>query len=161
MTCTKITLLLLGVLAFAPLGCQEKPPFVPVEGTVTKEGKPLAGVIVDFYPDDGTPGPRSTSEPTDEAGHYRLRSTRNGDDGAAVGTHRVCIHDTRRGFRMVLSRLPKEVESSEEVRKKVKEFNKKTAPASLRVPPRYGRANETPLRVEVHPAPQVIDLKVK
>src|SRR5689334_10953060 len=93
MTRTKATNLLLGILIIAPLACQDKLPFAPVEGTVTKKGRPLAGVIVDFYPDPGTLGPRSTSAPTDEAGHYRLHSTRNDDEGAAVGTHRVCIHD--------------------------------------------------------------------
>jgi hypothetical protein len=75
MTRTTITLMLLGVLAVASIGCQSKPPFAPVEGTITKAGKPLAGVIVDFYPALGTHGPRSTSTPTDETGHYRTTAT--------------------------------------------------------------------------------------
>jgi hypothetical protein len=62
---------------------------------------------------------------------------------------------------MVLSRLPKEVASSEEVQKKVKEFNKKAASAPPQVPPSYGFPNETPLRAEVRPGEQVIDLEVK
>ena len=47
--------------------------------------------------------------------------------------------------------------NSEEVQKKVKEFNKKAASASRWVPPRYGRTNETPLRAEVYPGPQTLD----
>jgi hypothetical protein len=41
----------------------------------------------------GTQGPR-TQAVTDDSGHYRLR-TDNGDAGAVVGKHRVCILDLR------------------------------------------------------------------
>jgi hypothetical protein len=44
--------------------------------------------------------------------------------------------------------------------KRLKDWSKPATDAS-RVPPRYGRFNETPLRVEVQPGPQVIDLEVK
>lgn len=164
----KITGLLLGVLAVASAGCQGKPPFVPVEGTVTKGGKPLAGVIVDFYPDPGDHGPRSASEPTDEAGHYRLRSTWGNDDGAVVGSHRVCIFDSRyEATRTLLDRLPKKARSAKEFREKLKRIQGEEGPLEIelsagpRVPPAYGRPTETPLRVEVQPGAQIIDLEVK
>jgi len=144
--------LLLAILATA-LGCQRQPSFhfAPVEGTVTKSGKPLAGVIVVFWgdADAGTTGPCS-SGPTDAAGHYRLH-TEQGDDGAVVGRHRVCIVDSAillgrmRGRNSDRNRPPKELAAS----------------ASAKVPPRYGRINETPLWVEVRPGEQVIDLDVK
>jgi hypothetical protein len=160
MTRTKITLLLLGVLAVASAGCQTKPPFASVEGTVTQGGKPLAGVIVDFYPDPGSRGPRSTSTPTDETGHYRLHSSGGCDDGAVVGPHRVCITEIPKLGRNSLGRLPKEVMNTKEIREKVEQLKVEVS-ASPRVPPSYGRPNETSLRVEVQPGPQVIDLDVK
>jgi hypothetical protein len=153
---TKIAGLLLGVLTVASVSCQGKPPFAPVEGTVTKGGKPLAGVIVDFYPDPGARGPRSTSIATDEAGHYRLRSSWGSDDGAVVGPHRVCILDIHKGGR---GRLSKEATDAKEIQEKVKQL--KSESFSPRVHPRYGSPNETPLRVEVQSGAQVIDFDIK
>jgi hypothetical protein len=164
MTCTKVAVSLLSVLALASASCQRSPQFAPVEGTITKAGQPLAGVIVEFHPDPDTPGPRSISAPTDEAGHYRLYGTRDGEDGAVLGTHRVCIVDTHnRAHRVslkLLGRLSKEVANAEEVQKRARQL-KQSVPASSRVPPSYSRPNETPLRVEVQSGEQVIDLEVK
>src|SRR5262249_41385592 len=117
MTRSKLTGLLLGVLAVALAGCQSKPQFAPVEGTITKEGKPLAGVLVNFYPHPRNRRPPSPSTPTDEAGHYRLRSSWGGDDGAVVGPHRVCILDIRNGRRGLFGRLPKNLANVKEVQK--------------------------------------------
>jgi hypothetical protein len=157
---TKIAGLLLGVLTVASASCQTKPAFAPVEGTVTKEGKPLAGVIVDFYPDPGTRGPRSTSTLTDEAGHYRLRSSWGGDDGAVVGPHRVCILNGGNEGRNSPGRLSKETMNTKEIQEKVKQLKSEES-SSPRVHLRYGSPNETPLQVEVQPGAQVIDLEVK
>jgi hypothetical protein len=106
-----------------------------VEGTVTKDGRPLADIEVIFLTDieAGTQGPRASGL-TDEAGHYRL-CTDAGDEGAAIGQYRVCLLDP---------------------------LAKPETPAKeWRVPPRYGSFNETPLRVEVHPDPQIIDFDIK
>src|SRR5262249_55314132 len=140
--------------------CQGKPPFAPVEGTVTKGGKPLAGVIVDFYPDPGDRGPRSTSAPTDEAGHYRLHSSWGGDDGAVVGPHRVCIVENRNEGSGLFGRQSKAAKLPKEAQEKLARL-KKEASESRRVPRGYGRPTDTPLRVEVQPGEQVIDLEVK
>jgi hypothetical protein len=140
-------------------GCQRGPTWnlAPVEGTVLKDGRPLRGMEVVFLPDADMQGPRSSGI-TDEAGHFRLR-TDHGDDGAAVGSHRVCIYDTSR-VPLPLGRLSKKAANAKEVPKEGMPLQK-AASASARVPPRYGRPNETPLRVEVQPGPQVIDLEVK
>jgi hypothetical protein len=140
-------------------GCQRGPTWnlAPVEGTITKDGRPLHGIEVVFLPDADTVGPRSSGI-TGEAGHYRLR-TDGGEDGAAVGSHRVCIHDTHRGP-LSLGRLPKKAANAKEVPKEGMPLQK-AASVSARVPPSYGRPHETPLRVEVHPGQQVIDLEVK
>ncbi len=168
MTQRTIRLLLLGALAIALAGCQAKPEFVPVEGTVTQGGKPLAGVTVEFHPEAGTVGPRSISSPTDEAGHYLLRSVR-GEDGAVVGTHRVCIFDNRGAPRTIFGRVQKPKGMSKGFQEKEAELKKKSeikgllepAGSSSRIPKCYNRPNETPLRVEVRPGEPVINLKVE
>src|SRR5262245_20110563 len=89
--------LVCGVLALttAAGGCQQRPTLdlAPVEGTVSKGGRPLANIEVVFLADADTEtqGPRASGI-TDKAGHYRLRS-HNGDDGVVVGKHRVLVVD--------------------------------------------------------------------
>jgi hypothetical protein len=158
---------LCGLLALAAAagGCQRQPTWnlAPVEGTVTKGGRPLANVQVTFWPDSeaGTQGPRSSAK-TDEAGHYRLRSD-NGDDGAAIGTHRVCLLDISvLPSRLTRARGRLRTEEDKELSEKMKEFLKEKEPASVspRVPPRYTRPDKTPLRAEVRPGPQTLDFNV-
>jgi hypothetical protein len=155
-----------GLLALVVTGggCQRGPTWnlAPVEGTITKDGRPLAGLEVIFLADVefGTQGPK-TSGLTDTAGHYELR-TDAGDRGAAIGRHRVCLYvpekrdplpeksDRLRGRnRTRQAKLPKDKAAK--------------APMSdgVQLPPAYGRFAETPLRVEVEPGSQVIDLDVK
>jgi hypothetical protein len=123
---------LLTLMAAAE-GCQRRQTWTlaPVEGTVTKDGHPLAGILVVFWVDveAGMRGPRASGV-TDEAGHYRLR-TDVGDGGAAIGHYRVCIIDPQ--------------------------AKPETPVEKRRVPPRYGSFTETPLRVEVHPGPQTLN----
>jgi len=151
--------LLCGLLVLAAIagGCQRGPAWdlTAVEGTVTKDGRPLRGVQVVFLPDTDAVGPRSTGL-TDEAGHYRLR-TGNGDDGAVVGKHRILIFDLEAAKGR---RRPAHGPQLPEFAKRLEEQGK-TAGDAPRVPPRYGRFNETPLRVDVQPGAQVIDLEVK
>jgi len=155
-------------LAAASGGCHRGPTWnlAPVEGTVTKGGRPLRGIEVVFLPDAdaGTQGPRASSF-TDEAGHYRLRND-NGDDGTMVGKHRVLILDLETAMKPALNRFrgPQRKEAtqrlSSEIAKRLEERLKPAADAA-QVPPRYGSFNDTPLRFEVQPGPQVIDLEVK
>jgi hypothetical protein len=151
----RILFIHLCLISFAvTVGCQRQPPleFAAVEGTVTKGGKPLSGVVVVFWADpaDGTVGPASSGA-TDAAGHYELH-TDQGDDGAVVGRYRVCIIDSKILLSRMLSgtadrdRLPKELPAA-------------TGPVV--VPPAYADQKETPLRAEVRPGPQVINLEVK
>jgi hypothetical protein len=137
----------------AAAGCQGEPSlrFAPVEGTVTRGGKPLAGVIVVFWADSdaGTPGPCS-SGPTDAAGHYELH-TEQGEPGAVVGRHWVCIVQGR----AVLGRMARGKADRSRLREGL------AAPAAAAVPPRYADRKQTPLRAEVRPGVQVIDLEVK
>jgi len=69
---------------------------VPVSGTITKEGKPAAGVHVAFSPSaegkkGGEAGPGSTAV-TDAAGKFTLQTTEaKPRKGAVAGKHRVTL----------------------------------------------------------------------
>ena|SRR5579883_2884280 len=143
-------------LAAALSGCQREPEFVfaPVTGTVTKNGAPLPGVRVIFYPDADadTRGPRSLAV-TDAAGHYQLR-TDTGVDGAAVGNHRVCLLEPHDLTRVVQQRFAKQPGAA-------KDLADKLTPADApRLPPAYGSVGQTPLRAEVRAGSQSIDFTV-
>jgi hypothetical protein len=64
---------------------------VPVQGTVTVDGKPLPGGTVVFHPDPGLDGAsRQEARGTIQSdGSYSLSS--NGRPGAAPGRYKVCI----------------------------------------------------------------------
>lgn len=85
-TCASIVCLFL-------VGCgHDGPSVVPVSGTVTLDGKPLADVSLSFVPRSPsesslTAGPGSLGK-TDAEGRFRL-STVDGRDGAVVGNHIV------------------------------------------------------------------------
>jgi hypothetical protein len=77
------------IAAAAAGGCGrgDQPPLGRVSGTVTLDGRPLAGVEVSFAPDTGRP----SIAVTNASGVYELTyvgTTR----GAKVGTHRVSIN---------------------------------------------------------------------
>ena len=75
-------------------GCSSSPySLVPVSGTVTLDGQPLAGGVINFQPvGEGTVtvGPGSTAR-IDAAGRFSL-STIRGQPGAVVAKHRVKIY---------------------------------------------------------------------
>lgn len=84
----------ISVLTLA-CGCAEQKNYslAPVSGTVTFDGKPLAGGIVNFQPQAAKSpivGPGSVGY-CDEQGHYTLSTIRK-EPGAVVGTHRVRIY---------------------------------------------------------------------
>lgn len=83
------TVVMLGGLVFSSgCGSQDGPTLGSVYGKVTLEGEPLAGVIVNFSPENGG---RASFGVTDDDGNYQLRfSSRR--KGALPGQHRVRIH---------------------------------------------------------------------
>ncbi len=90
----------LGLLALAGIvGCEEGVDLVPITGTVTQEGQPLAGASVSFMPEPGnqenTPGHAQTGSD----GRYQL--SWDDQDGVARGKYKVLVtpaavilHDT-------------------------------------------------------------------
>ena len=80
-----VSLLILFVPFFC--GCSDSPATALVEGTVSFDGKPLAGTTVMFQPVDGS---RLSAGETDASGKYTLRFTPT-KMGAVPGEHKVVI----------------------------------------------------------------------
>ena len=142
---------LLAALTAAGCGRGQKWDLTSVTGTVTRGGKPLPGVEVQFLPEAGAGvrGPRTTGI-TDARGRYRL-STDVGEDGAVVGKHRVCLFDRTVLFppgSTIRDQLPPDVAA-------------RLPPAGpaqeARFPESYGRPGETPLRAGVKPGDNTFD----
>jgi hypothetical protein len=159
--------ILCGLLALAAAagGCQcgQTWNLVPVEGTVTKNGRPLANIEVVFLADSdaGTHGPRASGT-TDESGHYRLR-TDSGEDGAVMGKHRVILLDLVAARKQLLRSFRREqlkevAEASPENAKRLEEL--KNSAEELRVPPKYESFSKTPLRAEVRSEPLVFEIVI-
>jgi hypothetical protein len=130
----------LGLLAAGGCG---GPACGPVEGTLRMNGKPLGNVLVEFLPEAN--GPRSTGV-TDPAGNYRL-TTLDGRPGAVVGRHRVVLSDL--GVYEDKAPAPGE--------KKKRDI---ALVRPSRLPHQYSEVASTPLKKEVHAAPNTIDLDV-
>jgi hypothetical protein len=77
------------ILLAAVAGCGDSgPTIVPVTGTVTYKGHPVANAYIFFMPADGNGRP--SQGPTDAEGHFKLSYT-NEKDGVLVGKHKVWI----------------------------------------------------------------------
>lgn len=63
---------------------------VPVEGTVTQNGKPLERIMVEFWPE--SEGTRSIAT-TDDQGHFVLKTDDGKKEGASVGSHKIVLKD--------------------------------------------------------------------
>ncbi|MBL8849304.1 MAG: hypothetical protein JNG89_06450 [Planctomycetaceae bacterium] len=84
-TARTITLSLVG-LALAGQGCGrgDLPELASVSGTVTLDGKPLAGAIIAAYPDVGRPAVANI----DEQGYYELQY-KQGVEGTKLGRNKI------------------------------------------------------------------------
>ncbi len=90
MTCPwrLVLVFLLAAMTLSSIGCgrSDLPELGRVQGTVTLDGNPLAGVIVTFLPDSGRPAVANT----DSEGRYDLMYT-NDVKGATVGPNTVRV----------------------------------------------------------------------
>jgi hypothetical protein len=80
------------------VGCSESLPVAPVSGTITFEGRPLAGAGITTQPiarDSPNPGAGSFGV-TDEEGRYELELVKPARKGAIIGEHRVMIEKPAR-----------------------------------------------------------------
>jgi hypothetical protein len=131
------------LVAVFAAGCGNRVPLGRVEGTVRLDGRPLEDVAVTFLPDaaEGTAGPHSAGK-TDAGGRYQLRCE-DGREGAAVGSHRVIVED------LAPYRLPRDDDAPPTARA-----------IKPRVPAAYADPSKTPIRREVKPGEQAIDLEL-
>lgn len=140
-----------AAITFAALmlmcGCsRQEYTLAPVEGVVTKNGKPAAKVRVVFFADGDTIGPQAIGR-TDAEGRYRL-GLYDGRVGAPVGQHRVCLIDSS-GDAGATNEIEEEQKPDKKQMKKP------------RIPPEYAGPATTPLRAEVKPAEnQSIDFQI-
>jgi len=133
-------ILIATMLSVAVVGCGESVKIGIVTGVVSKDGKPLDGVMVSFMPNPlkGTDGKMSRAV-TDEQGRYRLSYTGEGiKEGAVVGWHLVTLED----FISENYRGP-------------------GRPPASRIPALYIDPSASPLSFEVQEGEQEIDLDVK
>lgn len=113
---------------------------VPVTGTVTQKGTPLAGASVMFSPAGQSSG-RAAAAKTDDSGRFKLTSLQAGD-GAMPGDYNVAITKTE------LVGKQYSVEEANEYYNK----NQKQPPAPQRkelVAPKYGQASTSGLKASV------------
>jgi hypothetical protein len=83
----------LAVLLAGIAGCNKGPaPLSEVSGTVTMDGKPLAGCLVRFIPvaDKSDNQQVTSSGVADASGNYTLEAA-DGRKGAVVGKHKVVV----------------------------------------------------------------------
>ena len=123
-------------------GCGESPPeFGQVTGVVRVKGRPQSRLMVRFLPEpvDGKELAANASGTTDDQGKYELRYYYKGEEGlgAPVGWNRVLLEDTRLSALAQGQRAPPQI-----------------------IPPEYNSPGTTPLRKEVKPGPQTIDLEL-
>jgi hypothetical protein len=122
----------LGVVVSA--GCGAPPgtaPTVPVSGTATYKGQPLAGVVVTFNPQSGRPGFGTT----DPQGKFAVSTFRT-KDGAVPGDHKVTITEPP-------SNEPRPMPGSPEAKAA------KAAKVASRFPAKYSSLKDTPLKTTV------------
>jgi dihydroxyacid dehydratase/phosphogluconate dehydratase len=133
--------------ALGVAGCSSRVKLAPVKGTVKQNGKPLDLILVEFIPDSAT-GLRSTAT-TDGNGAFTLHC----DDqrpGAVIGVHRVVLHDVGIYGGQVWNRK----KTMEAEAKGINPFK------PSRLPSQYTVVSQTPLKKEVKPEAQTIDLEV-
>ena len=143
---------LLAACVVGSTGCGSD-KLVAVAGRVTRNDKPVPGVVVSFVPQAVTASGPSTGT-TDDDGRYSLTVVKTGQRGAVVGTHKVWVS------------LPREEPPPAGGERKNEREKKKKTPAP-NLPPadlaatlkRYGNLERTPLSVEVTGG-QPVDLKL-
>jgi hypothetical protein len=71
------------------------PGLVPVEGTITLDGKPLGGATIGMELVGGAKGFRLFSGETDANGRYVIKPFERSSTGALVGEYRVMIRSVK------------------------------------------------------------------
>lgn len=114
---SRVVLAVCGLLAVVCAGCGGSgPKLFPVSGTVTYDGKPLAGASILFIPQGGRPSIGTT----DASGKYTISTI--GKPGAPAGLYGVTISKTSGGMDLAKMEMPpSDANPSEEEIKKMQE----------------------------------------
>lgn len=142
-------------MALTPLaGCGHAVPAATVEGTLQCQGQPLDHCLVTFLPAAGSDaGGRHATGLTDQRGAYRLQFD-DQQEGATIGWNCVTIQD------LTMSTGVRRRDNGT-VDADVQDTSPPPTARPSRVPESYMSLTRTPLRKEVKPGHQVIDLEIK
>jgi len=154
----KLAVSVLVIVGFVLTGCSNssRPPTYRVTGTVTMQGKPVAGAAVIFVP-TGIDG-EAASAITDSDGKYALTTWRAGD-GARPGEYRVKISKQELAA-VDPSKMVKNLSIEEEQRIYV-ENKKPPPPAKSLVPSKYQDESSSGLSHTVPNGSSTFDIELK
>lgn len=130
------TIGLLLLLAFFA-GCSDAPPLVQVDGHVTRAGKPLSGVVLQFNPVDGRP----SFGISDPEGKFILHYSKH-YEGARMGKHRVYVSFDRNA-------APFDETGKQQLSEVQQAILKK-----------YGSPEDSPLDVELREDNQLVEIRL-
>ncbi|MDO5552493.1 MAG: carboxypeptidase-like regulatory domain-containing protein [Planctomycetia bacterium] len=134
--------LLTILLVTAAIGCKKARVYVPVTGTLTLDGKPIAGATVSFLPvaPDGT----AAAGRTDASGTFSLSS--GPDAGCVVGDYQVSC------TKVETKNVPDP--------KAAGIINMKTVATKNELPPKYADASVSGLTVTVKKGMEPVKLEL-
>jgi carboxypeptidase family protein len=148
------TLLTVGIVL---TGCSNssRPPTYPVTGTVTLQGKPVAGAAVTFVP---TGEGEAASAITDSEGKYALTTWQAGD-GARPGEYRVKVSKQEQQT-VNPAKMVKNL-SIEEEQKIYVESKKPAPPSRSLIPGKFENEQTSGLIHKVEEKPTTFDIKIE
>ena len=153
----KLALSISVTLGFVLTGCpsSSRPPTYRVTGTVTLQGKPVAGAAITFVP---TGEGEAASAITDSEGKYALTTWEAGD-GARPGEYRVKV--SKQEQKAVDPAKMVQNLSIEEEQKIYVESKKATPPAKSLLPRKYQDDQTSGLTHTVDKKPTTFDIKIE
>jgi Carboxypeptidase regulatory-like domain len=154
----KLAVSILVLVGIVLTGCSNssRPPTYRVTGTVTMQGKPVAGAAITFVP-TGADG-EAASAITDSDGKYALTTWRAGD-GARPGEYRVKVSKQEQTT-VDPSKMVKNL-SIEEEQKIYVENKKPSPPAKSLVPSKYQDESSSGLSHTVPKGSSTFDIELK
>jgi hypothetical protein len=154
----KLAVAALVTVGFVLTGCSNssRPPTYPVTGTVTLQGKTVAGAVITFVPtaEKGD----AASAITDAEGKYALTTWEAGD-GARPGEYRVKLSKQEQQT-VDPSKLVQNL-SYEEEQKIYVESKKAPPPAKRLIPSKYENDETSGLIHKVEEKPTTFDIKIE
>jgi len=154
----KLAVSILVTVGIVLTGCSNssRPPTYPVTGTVTSQGKPVAGAAITFVPTDQKG--EAASAITDSQGKYALTTWQAGD-GARPGEYRVKLSKQEQAT-VDPSKMVKNL-SIEEEQKIYVESKKPAPPAKRLIPSKFENEETSGLIHKVEKKATTFDIKIE